>query len=393
MTRLGRAATLFLCIGQLDCRDTEDHRSGLSDSEVPLGSDALAISIPSGVYRYCSATNGPYWAAIINSTDASPCTTALNALGSGAVVQRAGLWSGSGNNVVLRCTTGIFNYKGTFSGPLAIADASSAAAGKDSCVFNIAPESLPIFRKPWATTTTIGTFRGVDLVRNAGTPSGGCVATSTRLDHRAHIVSATHDNHAGYDWWDQAAQDSSHNSLWSVVAAAQGVVWEVRNLSVAAATFGQACATPGPTCQTEVFVRHYVGASTSPTHESFLTYYAHLDSVGVSVGDNINEGDHIGQVGDTGSDHDHIHFGVIRLTNTSTAYRVLASDFLFNPNGSFRTDTSMFGIIDPFGWHDDCFDYAGALADRGALSINLWKSGLAPPEWNHANPDGVWETH
>ena len=62
----------------------------VSSKEERYGQAAQPISIPSGVYKYCSAQKGSGWYVVADPANNNPCTTALAALGSGAVIKRAG---------------------------------------------------------------------------------------------------------------------------------------------------------------------------------------------------------------------------------------------------------------------------------------------------------------
>ena len=106
----------------------------------------------------------------------------------------------------------------------------------------------------------------------------------------------------------------------------------------------------------------------------------------VSAGDTVTQGQLVGQVGATGcgSCHEHLHFGVFRLTNTATSWRVDWEDlFGTNPsNGNaIHIESTM---VDPFGWTDSlCVDPWGRQASKGAMSIYLWDDSYPELDWSH----------
>ncbi len=333
---------------------------------------------------------------VADSGNNDPCSTALSSLGSGATIRRAGLWSGTSNHVVVRCGSPLA-LKQTYQGSSAISDAASWASGKNYCWFQISALELPVFQKPWSTSTTIKAFAGPDR-RLGDLPVGGCgnYTAPATLDHLAHHV--VFEDHTGYDWWDEAAKNSqSHNSTWNVRAVADGVVWFAGGYEGNQdGTVGCNPDANGGTCVNLVVVRHYVGAVLNDTHESFLTKYYHMDDIDSDVyeGASISAGDIIGSVGDTGADHDHLHFSVIRLTNTSAAYRLTADDVLFSSAGVLDQDYANMPYSDPFGWRTtSCWEPATQQTAKGASSIDLWTSGYYPPDWNHAAGSSGWEIH
>jgi len=113
----------------------------------------------------------------------------------------------------------------------------------------------------------------------------------------------------------------------------------------------------------EVVIEHDVGS------ERIQSAYLHLSSVGVQVGQTVQQGQQIGLSGNTGcSTAPHLHLG---------AYRFVASQ-------------NAFVVIDPFGWAGSGPD-PWATNPSGAQSLYLWLPGQAPPFYrevqNTLNPN------
>jgi peptidase M23-like protein len=89
----------------------------------------------------------------------------------------------------------------------------------------------------------------------------------------------------------------------------------------------------------------------------FQTHYVHLDTVLVSKGQTVTEGQQIGTVGKKGCAlNPHLHFRVLQTTGTRTG----------SPT-----------VVDPYGWTGAGTDPWAAAAD-GAESRALFKRGEAP---------------
>lgn len=339
------------------------------------------IQPPSGFGNYCSRKNGSFGWGDGNS---DPCGTAPE-----SDIAYAGLWNMNGiNRAYVDCDDGFATWIALpTAGDASIRAAFNATTGHGKCTINVAPKSMPIFRHPWLAivNVTMRTIRGVDLALHGQTfttaercrSTGSMVQPVAReLDNAGHVNwSATDEdsNHSGYDW----KVDGNKPGDWGVRSVAAGRVVLARSRPIS-----------GSTNQNEVYIRYIVAKSlTSRYREEFIGYYAHLKSYSVSAGNNVDSGQLLGPVGDTGPGGTHLHLSVFRLRNVRGEWKSYATfgtgtltSLTHDGNAESRT-------IDPFGWNDAaCVDAWGYYADstRGAPSINLWRSNLVPPGWNHA---------
>ena len=149
---------------------------------------------------------------------------------------------------------------------------------------------------------------------------------------------ATYDSHAGYDFLMPIGTP--------VLAAAAGEV-----ITAETATFF--CPILNTTVnQLGVQIAHHL-----PGGNVYQTYYAHLSTIGVTVGQQVSAGQQIGLSGNTGcTTVPHLHFQLDRLTATN--------------NGQLAH-------VDPYGWTGSGTD-PWAANPVGATSLNLWLPGQAP---------------
>jgi murein DD-endopeptidase MepM/ murein hydrolase activator NlpD len=320
---------------------------------------APKIPVPLGYGHYCSLTYpSGGWAFDWKSASEDPCADML-ASSPGGTIARAGLWSTSGaNNVVYACDTGVGLLKDY--GPKALQAAFNDSAGKKNCVFTVAPKSLPIFSHPFPSKSDVGMTNGFDFAR------GFTVKDNSGVERNAvnykGVNASGYDGHDGFDWIMPTGT--------KLVAMAPGRVLLARSRDVT-----HHCPQEDELMQKEVYVVHVVGSG--KYKEIFVAYYAHLDTMSVSTGDNVTTGTKLGTAGDTGcSEPAHLHLTVSRFSNVAWSYRrgvgVPATE-----------DYDKLSVIDPYSWSWSAkagFDPWAwrKMSDRGALSISLWKTGLAP---------------
>ena len=354
------------------------------------GADQPVITPPAGFGHYCSLKDGAFGYGNLNS---DPCGTAAV-----SSIAYAGLWNINGvNRAYLECDDG---YKAAFMSPVAgkasLQAAFDATTGHPGCKINVAPKELPVFRFPWLAKSQLwmNTHRGVDLALHRQTYTnpqlcrGDSAGSHHALDNAGHVDWHALDedsNHSGYDW----SIPNDKPGDWGVRAVAAGkvILARARPCGCTDGVDGCKCVTP----QNEVYIRHVVAKSrTSIYREEFISYYAHLKSIGVSAGQVLDSNQLIGPVGDTGhGKNTHLHLSVFRLRNVRGAWKSyfpFGTEDQVTPNFN-HDEVAEFRSVDPFGWNSaSCVDAWGFHSDssRGAPSINLWKSGLAPPGWNHS---------
>jgi hypothetical protein len=343
---------------------------------------APLIQPPTGFGNYCSLKSGAFGYGDANS---DPCGAAAD-----NAIAFAGLWDMNGiNRTFVTCSDGFRTwFASPTSGDASLRAAFEATTGHQNCKINVSPKRLPIFRHPWLPSTNkdMTTSRGVDLALHTQKYSdlqlcrGNSLASSNyELDnagHRNWSASADDSNHSGYDWLVPGNQPGDYG----VRAAADGKVILTRSRNVGSQW----------TLQKEVYIRHIVAKSLSTRYrEEFVSYYAHLKDFDVDKGDNVNAGDLLGEVGNTGAGGStHVHMSVFRLRNVRDAwqsYGTFGKDLEISE--TFAHDAAAEArAIDPFGWNNgNCVDAWGfySAAGTGAASINLWKSDVVPPGWKH----------
>jgi murein DD-endopeptidase MepM/ murein hydrolase activator NlpD len=323
--------------------------------------------------NYCSmtwASGGWGFASFTNGAD--PCDYIRKHSDPGGTIRRKGLYaSNNWNRVVYRCYPPGYGWVGIYEGwgNAPLTSAFNAAQGKPGCVFNATPTSMPIFGPPFALRPEAywhGT--GFDFakppyntldVQDFG-QSGSTTAMIVDWLGRDKTTAGYIDNHDGHDWGMPKGTP--------ILAVADGVVTMAR-------AWESPCTGSDSVFQQEVAIRHTVVGG-SGYYERFMTYYAHLQSFIVSQGQSVIKGQVIGYSGNTGcSTAPHLHFGVVRLTNTADQLEETVS-FYNPPMHSDGSDKA----IEPYGWAaPEGFDpWAWMGYPLGALSLDLWLPGQAP---------------
>ncbi|WP_437751608.1 M23 family metallopeptidase [Sorangium sp. So ce1389] len=340
--------------------------TALDDEE--LVSEAAQPITVSGMGHYCSMTwPGGGWGFQWNLND--PCSDLSGQLGSGGTIRRAGVFSISGvNSVVARCNGGTSIWAGVGDDPLQWAyDASLADSG---CVITVAPKVMRIFDRPFSSTVSVTAGTGFDFAQSLYPDldvsqfgqSGSATANVVDWKGRDKSTSGFIDDHNGYDW------NMAEGTV--IRAVADGVVRKSRWLTTT-------CTGSNSPTQGEIYIDHTVTRSPTTYNELFTSGYFHLKELWVADGSPVTKGQEIGKIGWVGcSSQSHLHFAVIRMSNTATdRFETLTIDS--NGNDGWRNVIDPYGFDPPTGF--DPWGWRAYSSGAGALSITLWNSGQAPP--------------
>lgn len=388
-----------------------------SDESVRTTSEA--ITLPNlGVY--CSTLRPDGTAFMAWGSSGDPCGWLATNFPPAGVVQHKGLYSLSGTNtVVLTCRTNSATTPPTVerrswrsSGDTGIQAAFNTAGTYPAghCSITVSPNELPILKKPFPDAPPGHVFgcAGFNYARlapvDAQLPSGNAPSSTVGRTGKQTLANG----------WD-VGHDCGLPPNTPLLAMAAGKVvqagcWDTDNPRKL---------TEERQHQRDVVIEHVVQGSIPGYEERFYTLYAHLDSIGVAVGQNVTQGQQIGVVGDSGwAGGTHIHFMVARRSNTVDQLledpdfaAVGPSGAPLDPDSNSVLPPSQCGtnindplpnvfpppaphdldqmIIDPFGWAGpgpDPWAISNTLyglpttaqATQGGLSVNLWMSGFAP---------------
>lgn len=379
--------TIFLPMVTTDSQEqvvletTEERMPVNSEVQMPASEETdvvkVAFNAPAGMGNYCSMTwPSGGWAFASDSNGGDPCKWLISQSAPGGTIQRKGLYaSNNWNRVVYRCYPPNFGSVGIYQGwgNAPLTSAFNAAKNKPGCIFNVSPTAMPIFDSPFPLSTAYSHNTGFDfakppyntlnVLQDFGQPGS---ATAAIVDWKGRDKSNNHyiNDHDGHDWPMPRGTP--------IYAVADGTV-------VIARDWLSPCTGSDSAVQKEVAIRHTVTGG-SGYYERFLTYYAHFQSYIVKTGQQVKRGEVIGYSGNTGcSTGPHLHFGVVRLTNTADKLEETVH-FFFPPEHSDGADKT----IEPYGWDaPKGFDpWAWKAYPLGALSLNLWRPGQAPSVGN-----------
>lgn len=383
---------------------------------VSPGNDSLtpdrAMNEPAGSGHYCNVIS-PDGSWDFDYTGSTPCQTLLDKPGRATVV-RAGIYSTNHlNNVHVRCDDGWTFTAPENAGTTPLASAHNLARNfnKKRCVFTVSPKAMRVFNAPFPTSVWgdplyggRGYFVGhvFDHVPKCAPFDPGCPCStleclvalsdygvesgsSSSLDNNGREVKHFGENQNSYDF------GMNEGTPLRSLAYGRVIISRDRDLSSMTAT--------GTPYQGEIYIRYEVG--TPPYSETFVAYYAHLGKRVVVDDQTVAPGQLIGYVGTTGSSSEpHLHFGLIRLSNTNG--RTVQQGDRFGYLVPFRSDLtngygvnreSVPGLIDPYGWRaPDGVDPMGYRWSRarwpnssvigiGAWSPQMWTSPSETPPY------------
>lgn len=254
---------------------------------------------------------------------ATPKDAQGNAL-SGRVI----VWSSSAGAVASVSQTGLVTALGAGTATITASSAGKSATAVMTSTLGV---PTPFLQKPFASEYLVLNIMDHDTPEEFISFNGKTI-TSWGEDV------GTYDSHAGYDFMMPIGTP--------ILAAAAGTV-----VTAAPATFFCPI-TNGDVTQNGVQIEHRI-----PGGNVYWTYYAHMSTVTVTVGQVVTAGQPIGLSGNTGcTTAPHLHFQLDRI------------------NG---TNDGQLTIVDPYGWTGAGTD-PWTLKPNGAVSLNLWKAGQAP---------------
>lgn len=393
------------------------------------GQDSLAPdranTAPAGTGQYCNVHN-PDGTWDFEWEGSDPCAT-LAAKHPNSKVVRAGLYSTTGeNSIAIKCTNGGVAQSGVGKA-LLVTQNNAVGHTANRCVVTVSPRYMQIFQSPivtgaWSTSGNRGYGLGhlFDHIPSCAQNDPNCPCTNIeglcRMSLGQFGNTGQPDESNRIDllgkWISdiglaQNAYDFSLDEGTPLKSLGYGTVVTSRSRELYFTPYApdpRKYQAYGTKFQDEVYIRYDVGSN--PTYkETFIAYYGHLQSRSVVDGQTVKPGQVIGYSGTTGnSTGPHLHFGVIRLTNTN-GQKPSTSDSLghtfgyrvpFSTNSSLVTGSGFNNaafpfIVDPYGWRapggtdPNGYLLAGAATDWdgvtgwGAWSPNLFSANETPP--------------
>ena len=434
------------CIDRIQSTNGYDHalvtcRAGGQPPLIEAGVCTHASTAGTDQLAPTRANNEPYdsghYCSVIHAdgtwdfawTGDAPCTELLKGH-PGAFIARAGIYSKSEtNNVFVHCNNGnSLPADGAGIVPLV---AARAAVGHTAnrCVFTVSPKNMRVFNAPfpilaWSPPSTVngGTVytygRGYKVghvfdhaprcqAGDAGCPcasvdctvllrqfGNGDEGSTDWLDNRGKRVSSYQKDQNAYDYVMNEGVPLRSLGYGRVVANGS------RDRDVSGVAGPNSFGTP---YQGELYIRYDVG--TNPLYrESFIAYYGHVGQRVVVSGQTVTPGQLVGYLGTTGSSSGpHVHFGLIRLTNTNGrktgpkgeafGYKVSFAPTTTAVSDIGFTRGSAPGTIDPYGWrspagqdpmaywwHNAATGFDSVIG-IGAWSPRMWSSTEETPPY------------
>lgn len=287
----------------------------------------------------------------------------------------------------------IVDYQGNQRDGSPATKITAASSGQKLPTANINVTSTSAFSPSPNKLSVATTNSGAQIVTCAGkttTSFTGCTGGTGTLATGGPVLATWGfiNDHQGHDF--------VMNDGTQIRAVADGIVDMARFRDVT-----NACGAANGT-QGEIYIRHRFSGGKAEYDEWYESYYAHLETLAVSTGQIVHEGDPIGLSGHSGctGGRSHLHMSVFRLTNTASALSyplVINTDFspgkdqnsdfgwqiIIEPYGFFAPTTSAF---DPWAWRaytstGGCYLWGGVSTpcNWGAQSVDLWTSGQTPP--------------
>lgn len=237
-------------------------------------------------------------------------------------------WSSSAGTVASVSSTGLVTALSVGSATIT---ATSEGKSATAAITVVLGTPVPFLQKPFA-----GEYVTINIMDH-DTPLEFVDFNGRTITSWGENV-GTYDSHAGYDYLMPIGTP--------IFAAAAGTVLTAESASFFCPILNQTVSQMGVQ-----IVHHVAGGNV------YQTYYAHLSSMSVTVGQQVSAGQQIGLSGNTGcTTVPHLHFQLDRITGTNSG--ALAH-------------------VDPYGWTGSGTDPWSANP-QGAASLNLWLPGQAP---------------
>lgn len=382
-------------------------------TKVRPGADTLteprANPEPLGAGHYCNVImpDGTWYFEFDGD---KPCDR-LARLHPGGKIVRAGIYSTTGlNNVHVRCNKGKLTLPEGVGRALLVAARDGVGHTTNECVFTVSPKAMQVFNAPFPTSVwgdPVYGGRGYSVGHvfdhvprcEANDPGCPCLLRDCPVNLESFgngevALASWVDNHGrnvfnlNGVYPDQVAYDYNINEGTPLRSLGYGTVVTSRDRNISSYQLN------GTPYQGEIYIRYQVGSD--PVYaETFVAYYAHVGRRVVVGGQTVEPGQLIGYSGTTGSSYSpHLHFGLIRLSNTNGRTAADGNAFGYHVKFTPRLNLPGFnyeagpGAVDPYGWRAGGIDpmgyrwsfaRSGDVTGIGAWSPQMWLAGEVPP--------------
>lgn len=356
------------------------------------------IAKPAGYGHYCSIVySGGAWMFGATAGDTDPCT-ALRKDAPGGKIVRAGLWSEAGaNNVMVRCDGAFYLYRAGGAAPIDLA--YDSVQGQKNCVFTVAPTDLKIFGLPYGKTTAnqsnpsadVSVARGYDYnVYNVPMSAADFGQTPAAYNPNAIWIDRQ-GRQRDYEYYDQQAQKTKRADGEAAYDLMMPGGKPILSVADGEVIMARWRDVTAYNCGSDAQGEIYVyhQVGTGVYAERFVSYYAHESVIDVKTGDKVTRGQVLGKAGNTGCSGGN-HLHISVLRTTNlSAARSYAIEF--TPDGFGINGIQ--GIIDPFGWTAPAQIDPWAWMQLGSVDD---RNAIKEPGafsiklWDGAQPPSTW---
>lgn len=267
------------------------------------------IAKPAGYGHYCSIVySGGAWMFGATAGDSDPCT-ALRKDAPGGKIVRAGLWSEAGaNNVMVRCDGAFYLYRAGGAAPIDMA--YDSVQGQKNCVFTVAPTDLKIFGLPYGKTTAnqsnpsadVSVARGYDYnVYNIPMSAADFGQTLAAYNPNAIWIDRQ-GRQRDYEYYDQQAQKTKRADGEAAYDLVMPGGKPILSVADGEVIMARWRDVTAYNCGSDAQVEIYVynQVGTGVYAERFVSCYAHESALDVKTGDKVTRGQVLGKAGNTG---------------------------------------------------------------------------------------------